>query len=71
MLLVEKYENGITNTWNIPRDTLSKSRIQKNCFPNRLIINKSQLTDKKIITEKFNKVSVDVGMTLATKIPKS
>ena len=40
MLLVEKYENGITNTWNIPRDTLSKSRIQKDCFPNRLIINK-------------------------------
>ena len=42
-----------------------------NNFPNRLIINKSGLTDKNIITEKFNKVSVDVGATLIPKIPKS
>ena len=40
-------------------------------FFNRLIINKLELTKKKIIAEKLHKFFVGIGPMLAAKIPKS
>ena len=60
-----------TNTWKIIKDVTGQSKIQKDYFPYCLIINKSEVTNKKIIAEKFNKFFIDIGVTLATNIPKS
>ena len=48
-----------------------KSKIQKNCFPNRLTIKKSDVINKKIIAKKFNKSFVDIVPTVPTKASKS
>ena len=58
-----------TNTWNIIKAVIGKSKICIHKFPKSLNINKEEITDKKIVAKTFNKFLVNIGSNLADKFP--
>ena len=67
----KKYENDIKNTWKIMKSIIGKSSVHNDNFPKSLSIDKEEITDKKIIAEKFNSYFINVGSNLAAKIQPS
>ena len=58
-----------SRTWKIMKSIIGKSRVQNDSFPKSLIIVNEEITDKKLIAEKFNSFFVNTSTNLAAKIP--
>ena len=53
------------------KEIIGKSKVFQQNLPNNLRINKTSITDKKIIADKFNEFFINIGSNLAAKIPPS
>ena len=53
------------------KEIIGKSKVIHQNLPNNLKINKTSITDKKIIADKFNKFFINIGLNMAAKIPPS
>ena len=66
-----KYQKDIKNTWKVMKEIIGKTKVCNDNFPKRLVIDKTEITNKKSIAETFNEYFVNVGPSLASVIPKS
>ena len=68
-LLLETNRNNLKKMWSVIRNVIN------NCKPSKLnesfLYNNSVITDKTIVSNKFNDYFVNVGKTLAAQIPRS
>ena len=62
----DKYKNDIKNTWKTISGIICKSK--PNTYPDFFIENDRKLYDEKIIANKFNSYSTDIGPNLAERI---
>ena len=53
------------------KEIIGKSKVFKQNLPNNLRINKTSITDKNIIADKFNEFFINIASNLAAKIPPS
>ena len=53
------------------KEIIGKSKVFHQNLPNKLRINKTSITDKKIIADKFTEFFINIGSNLAAKIPPS
>ena len=65
---LEKCKNNIKTTWKTMKEIIGKSKVFHQNLPNNLRINKTSITDKKIIADKFNEFFINIGSNLAAKI---
>ena len=63
------YKSDIKQTWNIIRQALSKNSMET--ITDAFKVNNSTITDKTTIVNKFNDYFVNIGPSLASKIPNS
>ena len=68
---IQKCGNNIKTIWKIIKEIIGKSKVFHENFPNTLRINKTSITDKNVIADRFNEFFVNVGSSLASKIPPS
>ena len=66
-----KYQSNIKETWQVIKVVIGTSKSKSKQIPRRLLINDINVFDKNAIAENFNQRFVDVGHTLATKVPNS
>ena len=52
------------------KELIGKTKIRNN-FPRRILINKQEIYDQRVIANEFNNFFVNVGSNLAAKIPSS
>ena len=62
-------KNNMKKTWSIIKNVKNNCKQSKANAP--FFYNNSVITDKKIISDKFNDYFINVGKTLAAQIPKS
>ena len=62
-------KSSMKNTWQIIKEIINKKRVPQK--PTSFCINNSYVTDRHIISEKFNNYFVNIGPTLASKIETS
>ena len=65
------YKNHIKNTWKTLKDVIGKIKINENRLSKKISLENKEITDQKTIAEKFNKFHVNVGPSLASKIPQN
>ena len=58
-------------TWQVINEIIGKTEIKSINLPRRIIVDNIETYDKKIISEKFNNYFINVGPTLAERIPPS
>ena len=66
-----KYEGNVKKTWDIIREVIAKTKTNDNNIPKRMIIENIETFDPEKIADSFNKFFVDIGPSLASKIPNS
>ena len=67
--LLEINKNNMKKTWSIIKNVINNCKQSK--ANESFSYNNSIITDKKIISDKFNDYFINVGKTLAAQIPKS
>ena len=68
---LEKCKNNLKTTWKTMKEIIGKSKVFHQNLPNNLRLNKTSITDIKIIVDKFNEFFINIGSNLAAKIPPS
>ena len=69
MVLLNKYKNNLCKSWGVMKDIITnKKRVSISDTFNH---NGNLITDKQSICEHFNDYFINIGQTLAKKIPKS
>ena len=69
--LITKYKNDSKKTWQVINEIIGKTKLKSSNLPRRIIVDNIETYDKKIISEKFNNYFINVGPTLAERIPPS
>ena len=69
--LLIKNQGDMKATWRIMKEIIGKSKVVSSTLPRRVIVNKEEIYDQNIIAEKFNNFFVNVGPSLASKIPNT
>ena len=67
--LLESYKSNMRKTWGVLKEIINKNKIRKAQAQFKLN-DGSTTSDKLIISEKFNEFFINIGPTLANKIPK-
>ena len=67
--LLESYKSNMRKTWGVLKEIINKNKIRKTQAQFKLN-DGSTTSDKLIISEKFNEFFINIGPTLAYKIPK-
>ena len=66
--LLLQNKNNLKESWKLMKRILNKSE-NTSPFPNKIIINDKEVTDKKHIVDSFNNYFVNVGPSLSKKLP--
>ena len=66
--LLLNYKNDLKKSWQVLNDIINK-RKRKNKLPMKFKHNNTYISDPQIIANQFNKYYINVGPTLAAKIP--
>ena len=66
--LLNKHKSNLRKSWGIIKDIIHKNK-KSSCRPKFKLSDGEITSDKKVVSEKFNDFFVNVGPTLATKIP--
>ena len=67
---LELSENNIKNTWKVMKEIIGKSKNINDTFPKQIIVEQIEINDAQSIADKFNEYYVNVGPSLASKIPE-
>jgi hypothetical protein len=67
--LLQKHRTDLKSSWKVIKQVINKKQCRK--INTKFIHNNTAITKPKSITEKFNDFFVNIGPTLANKIPKS
>ena len=67
--LLTKYKNNVKKTWQIMQEITGKLKLKNDNLPRRIVIDKIETYDKKLISETFNEFFTSVGPKLAEYIP--
>ena len=67
--LIKENHSNIKKSWKILKDVINKKK--KSVTNSRFMINNNIVTDKKLIAEGFNSFFINIGPTLAEKIPET
>ena len=65
------YKNSIKKTWQTMKEVIGKDKLVNKSLAKYLIFNNRNIFDKKAIANSFNEYFVNVGLKLASEIPKS
>ena len=69
--LLKKHQNNSKETWKVMKDAIGKSKLLKDDFPRKLIINNKENFNQHEIASYFNNFFTNIGSNLAAKIPHS
>ena len=67
--LLESYKSNMRKTWSVLKEIIKRNKIRKSQAQFKLN-DGSTTSDNLIISEKFNEFFINIGPTLANKIPK-
>ena len=67
-LILTQNKNNIRKSWAIIKEVINKNKSKSNCFK-KFLINNQIITENDKIVEAFNKYYVNLGSSLAKKIP--
>ena len=67
-LLFENNRNNLNKSWRIIKDLINKNN--NNPIQSSFLINNEETSDKVMICKSFNKFFLNIGQSLANKIPK-
>ena len=65
--LLMKYKNNLKRSWSVIKDVIQRKKVDKVC--SKFYINNKCVSDKNIISEAFNNYFINIGPSLANRIP--
>ena len=69
--MIPHYKDSIKKTWQTMKEVIGKDKLVNKSLAKYLIFNNRNIFDKKTIANSFNEYFVNVGLKLASEIPKS
>ena len=66
-VLFTQNKNNLKKSWSIVKEVINKKK--NTLMSNKFVINNSTISDNDIISDAFNKCYINIGPTLASKIP--
>ena len=62
--MLNLYKDNIKKTWSVIKEAIGKEKIQQQNFPKKNCIGNKEITDLKIVAEKFNRFFTEIGPNL-------
>ena len=69
--LIDKFAGNAKKTWDVIKEVIGKTKLNKSDLPTKLIQEQVEILDKAVIADQFNKFFVNIGPKLASIIPES
>ena len=65
-----KFQHNAKKTWSIMKELIGKNKIYKWSFPQKIVIDTTEIVGETKIANEFNNFFTNIGPTLAQKIPQ-
>ena len=65
-----KFQGNAKKTWSIRKELIGKNKIYKSSFPQKIVIDTTEIVGETKIANEFNNFFTNIGPKLAQKIPQ-